>query len=103
MSKRINMMMKKMPPTVDLFVLEFAVNDYQGQDHKIHLDHKVQTRVSWLARAVTKTHPLPTLLIDGPLLPWVSKDGALRRGCGPQTPHKLSKRSGRVLGDAGGH
>jgi hypothetical protein len=27
-------------PPPDLFVLEFAVNDYQGQDHKIHLDHK---------------------------------------------------------------
>lgn len=24
----------------DLIVLEFAVNDYQGQDHRIHLDHK---------------------------------------------------------------
>jgi len=24
----------------DLIILEFAVNDYQGQDHKIHVDHK---------------------------------------------------------------
>ena len=24
----------------DLIILEFAVNDYQGQDHKIHVNHK---------------------------------------------------------------
>ena len=24
----------------DMIILEFAVNDYQGQDHKVHLDHK---------------------------------------------------------------
>lgn len=29
-----------LPEKPDLFVLEFAVNDYQGQDHKVHIDHK---------------------------------------------------------------
>jgi len=38
MAKRMNLLDLKMPP--DLFILEFAVNDYQGQDHKVHLDHK---------------------------------------------------------------
>ena len=28
------------PDNPDLFILEFGVNDYQGQDHKVHLDHK---------------------------------------------------------------
>jgi hypothetical protein len=71
MAKRINIMIQNLPPDPDLFVLEFAVNDvstnptkfycltdsshhylytsctlhttqYQGQDHKIHLDHKTQ-------------------------------------------------------------
>ncbi|CAB9531009.1 expressed unknown protein [Seminavis robusta] len=40
MAKRVNVMTKELPADPDLFVLEFAVNDYQGQDHKIHLDHK---------------------------------------------------------------
>jgi len=38
MAKRINLLELAMPP--DLFILEFAVNDYQGQDHVMHLDHK---------------------------------------------------------------
>jgi hypothetical protein len=38
MAKRINFL--DLPVTPDLFILEFAVNDYQGQDHKVHIDHK---------------------------------------------------------------
>jgi hypothetical protein len=38
MAKRINTM--KIPDDPDLFILEFGVNDYQGQDHKVHIDHK---------------------------------------------------------------
>jgi hypothetical protein len=43
MAKRINLLLHDNLPTnppPDLFILEFAVNDYQGQDHKLHLDHK---------------------------------------------------------------
>ena len=45
MAKRINILIQDLvQPTdhtiPDLFVLEFAVNDYQGQDFKLHLDHK---------------------------------------------------------------
>lgn len=41
MSKRLNLLMKNdLPPEVDLFVLEFAVNDYQGQDHEHMVIHK---------------------------------------------------------------
>ena len=39
MAKRINMM--NLPANPDLFILEFAVNDYQGQDHKLHVDFKM--------------------------------------------------------------
>lgn len=38
MAKRLNFLNLPTPP--DLFVLEFAVNDYQGQDHRVHIDHK---------------------------------------------------------------
>jgi hypothetical protein len=38
MAKRINFLDLSVAP--DLIILEFAVNDYQGQDHKVHLDHK---------------------------------------------------------------
>jgi hypothetical protein len=39
MAKRMNLLdLPERGP--DLFILEFAVNDYQGQDHKVHLDHK---------------------------------------------------------------
>jgi hypothetical protein len=38
MAKRMNVL--KFPHPTDMFVLEFAVNDYQGQDHLMHLDHK---------------------------------------------------------------
>jgi hypothetical protein len=47
MSKRLNILYSdlesNMPTTSsepDLIVLEFAVNDYQGQDHLITIDHK---------------------------------------------------------------
>jgi hypothetical protein len=39
MAKRLSLLLQDVP-NVDLIILEFAVNDYQGQDHKIHLDHK---------------------------------------------------------------
>jgi hypothetical protein len=38
MAKRMNFL--DIPTEPDLIVLEFAVNDYQGQDHKVHIDHK---------------------------------------------------------------
>jgi hypothetical protein len=38
MAKRMNFL--GLPAKPDLFILEFAVNDYQGQDHVIHVDHK---------------------------------------------------------------
>ena len=38
MAKRMNLL--DLPNNPDLFVLEFGVNDYQGQDHKLHLDPK---------------------------------------------------------------
>jgi hypothetical protein len=38
MAKRMNMLDLPEPP--DLFILEFAVNDYQGQDHRVWVDHK---------------------------------------------------------------
>jgi hypothetical protein len=38
MAKRMNFL--DVPTKPDLFILEFAVNDYQGQDHKVHIDHK---------------------------------------------------------------
>ena len=38
MAKRMNFLDIPMEP--DIIILEFAVNDYQGQDHKVHLDHK---------------------------------------------------------------
>lgn len=41
MAKRLNIMMEGLPKSVDLFVLEFAVNDYQGQDHKTMIDFKM--------------------------------------------------------------
>lgn len=37
-AKRINLM--DLPATPDLYILEFGVNDYQGQDHTVHLDFK---------------------------------------------------------------
>jgi hypothetical protein len=30
----------KIPDNPDLIILEFGVNDYQGQDDAIHIDHK---------------------------------------------------------------
>lgn len=35
MAKRINRVISDLPPNIDLFILEFAVNDYQGQDHDL--------------------------------------------------------------------
>eukprot|EP00970_Alexandrium_tamarense_P011885 scaffold2601_cov154-Alexandrium_tamarense.AAC.1 len=48
MAKRLNIMYSalssELPPTSnnepDLIILEFAVNDYQGQDHLVDIDHK---------------------------------------------------------------
>lgn len=41
-AKRLMTMINDIPTgqEIDMFILEFGVNDYQGQDHKIHLDHK---------------------------------------------------------------
>jgi len=41
-AKRLMGMIDDIPAgqQIDMFILEFGVNDYQGQDHKIHLDHK---------------------------------------------------------------
>jgi hypothetical protein len=41
-AKRLMVMIDDIPKDqqIDMFILEFGVNDYQGQDHKIHLDHK---------------------------------------------------------------
>ena len=47
---------------VDMFILEFGVNDYQGQDHKIHIDHKTNVffdgfqRLAICAEAVVSKH-----------------------------------------------
>ena len=42
MAKRLNILMQDLPTqNIDLFVLEFAVNDYQGQDHKLQIDFKM--------------------------------------------------------------
>ena len=41
MAKRLKLLMEDLPKDVDLFVLEFAVNDYQGQDHKTMIDFKM--------------------------------------------------------------
>jgi len=41
MAKRLKLLMEDLPDRVDLFVLEFAVNDYQGQDHKTMIDFKM--------------------------------------------------------------
>jgi hypothetical protein len=38
MAKRMNYL--NLPLKPDLFILEFGVNDYQGQDHIVHVDHK---------------------------------------------------------------
>lgn len=38
MAKRINLL--DFPSPTDMFVLEFGINDYQGQDHKEQLDFK---------------------------------------------------------------
>eukprot|EP00980_Cylindrotheca_fusiformis_P005627 scaffold1184_cov132-Cylindrotheca_fusiformis.AAC.48 len=41
-AKRLMMMLSDIPQDrqIDMIILEFGVNDYQGQDHKMHLDHK---------------------------------------------------------------
>lgn len=41
-AKRLMTMLDGFPKDrqIDMFILEFGVNDYQGQDHKVHLDHK---------------------------------------------------------------
>ena len=49
MAKRLNILYSdlesRMPDSSngepDLVILEFAVNDYQGQDHTVHIDHKM--------------------------------------------------------------
>ena len=49
MAKRLNVLFSdlesRMPKSSnnepDLIILEFAVNDYQGQDHTVHIDHKM--------------------------------------------------------------
>lgn len=38
MAKRMNFL--DIPTEPDIIILEFAVNDYQGQDHKVYVDHK---------------------------------------------------------------
>jgi hypothetical protein len=38
LAKRMNFL--NVPTVPDMFVLEFAVNDYQGQDHVVYLDEK---------------------------------------------------------------
>lgn len=38
LAKRMNFF--RMPSPPDFFVLEFAVNDYQGQDHVLQVDHR---------------------------------------------------------------
>ena len=40
MSKRLNTLYSTFSSDPDLILLEFAVNDYQGQDHIITVDHK---------------------------------------------------------------
>jgi GNAT superfamily N-acetyltransferase len=40
MAKRIEQNFALLGVEPDLVILEFGVNDYQGQDHKIYLDHK---------------------------------------------------------------
>lgn len=48
MAKRLNVLYSDLESRIessnkepDLIVLEFAVNDYQGQDHTVHIDHKM--------------------------------------------------------------
>ena len=42
MAKRLNILVDDLPTKdIDLFVLEFAVNDYQGQDHKLQIEFKM--------------------------------------------------------------
>lgn len=41
MAKRLTLLVEELPRDIDLFVLEFAVNDYQGQDHNTQLDFKM--------------------------------------------------------------
>jgi hypothetical protein len=41
MAKRLTLFVDDLPRDIDLFVLEFAVNDYQGQDHITQLDFKM--------------------------------------------------------------
>lgn len=38
MAKRLNLVLKQIPADPDLIILEFAVNDYQGQDQLFRLD-----------------------------------------------------------------
>lgn len=43
LAKRVQMVFKEFREqnvTPDLFILEFSVNDYQGQDHELRVDHK---------------------------------------------------------------
>jgi hypothetical protein len=37
MAKRMNLL--DYPETVNMFFLEFGINDYQGQDHKKYFDY----------------------------------------------------------------
>ena len=41
MAKRLTLLTEDLPSRVDLIVLEFAVNDYQGQDHQTMIDFKM--------------------------------------------------------------
>ena len=38
MAKRLNLVLQQIPTDPDLIILEFAVNDYQGQDQLFRLD-----------------------------------------------------------------
>jgi hypothetical protein len=53
MAKRLNLLVQDLPPAPDLFVLEFAVNDYQGQDHEKQLDFKMDVFFEGFERLAT--------------------------------------------------
>ncbi|CAB9500066.1 expressed unknown protein [Seminavis robusta] len=53
MAKRLNLLFEDLPPDIDLFVLEFAVNDYQGQDHERQIDFKMDVFYDGFDRIAT--------------------------------------------------
>jgi hypothetical protein len=65
MAKRINFL--NLPTVPDLIVLEFAVNDYQGQDHVVHIDHKTDVFFDgFVALAECAETVIYKLLVDYP-------------------------------------